>query len=110
MRIEELTPDITVQGPLFPEPVQVITVARMGASVKLVGKGTHSNSVHERILTAEQLALLTAPPPREPFDGDARKFRLGIEAMRRACLRIRPIFLAVHRPGGPAAKPVGVRV
>ena len=54
----------------------------MGASVKLVGKGTQTNSVYEPILSAEQLALLTASPAHEPFDGDARKFRLGIEAMR----------------------------
>lgn len=34
------------------------------------------------ILTKEQLALLTASPAHESFDGDARKFCLGIEAMR----------------------------
>ncbi|MCL4701861.1 MAG: hypothetical protein LC136_06630 [Burkholderiales bacterium] len=82
MHAEELKPNITVHGPLFPEPVQVIVAIPMGASVKLVGKGTRSNSVYEPILTAEQLALLTASPAHEPFDGDARKFRLGIEAMR----------------------------
>lgn len=82
MHAEELKPNITVHGPLFPEPVQVIVAIPMGASVKLVGKGTRSNSVYEPILTAEQLALLTASPAQEPFDGDARKFRLGIEAMR----------------------------
>lgn len=82
MRKEELKPNITVHGPLFPEPVQVIVAVPMGASVKLVGKGTQSNSVYEPILSAEQLALLTASPAQEPFDGDARKFRLGIEALR----------------------------
>ncbi len=82
MRLEELKPNITVHGPLFPEPVQVIVTIPMGASVKLVGKGVQSNSVYEPILSAEQVALLTASPALEPFDGDARKFRLGIEAMR----------------------------
>jgi len=82
MHAEELKPNITVHRPLFPEPVQVIVAIPMGASVKLVGKGTQSNSVYEPILTAEQLALLTSSPAHEPFDGDARKFRLGIEAMR----------------------------
>ncbi len=82
MRAEELKPNITVHGPLFPEPVQVIVAVPMGTSVKLVGKGTRSNSVYEPILTEEQLVLLTASPAHEPFDGDARKFRLGIEAMR----------------------------
>lgn len=82
MRAEEIKPNITVHGPLFPEPIQVIVAVPMGASVKLVGKGTQSNSVYEPILNAEQLSLLTASPAHEPFDGDARKFRLGIEAMR----------------------------
>lgn len=82
MHAEELKPNITVHGPLFPEPVQVIVAIQMGTSVKLVGKGTRSNSVYEPILTAEQFALLTASPAHEPFDGNARKFRLGIEAMR----------------------------
>lgn len=82
MLTEELKPGITVYGPLFPEPVQVIVAIPMGASVKLVGKGAKSNSVYEPILSIEQLALLTASPAHEPFDGDARKVRLGIEAMR----------------------------
>jgi hypothetical protein len=82
MHTEELKPNITVYGPLFPEPVQVIVAIPMGGSVKLVGKGSRSNSVYEPILTVKQLALLTASPAHEPFNADARKFRLGIEAMR----------------------------
>jgi hypothetical protein len=60
MRLEDLKPNITVHGPLFPEPVQVIVAIAMGASVKLVGKGTRTNSVYEPILSAEQLALLSS--------------------------------------------------
>lgn len=82
MQAAELKSNITVHGPIFPEPIQVIVTIPMGGSVKLVGKGTRSNSVYEPILTPEQLALLTASPAHAEFDGDARKFRLGIEAMR----------------------------
>lgn len=82
MQLKDLSANLIVRGPLFPEPVQVIVVLPMGASVKLVGKGIQSNTVYEPILNAEQIALLTASPTKEPFDGDARKFRLGIEAMR----------------------------
>jgi len=82
MHAEELRPNVTVHGPLFPEPVQVIVVIPMGGSIKLVGKGSQSNRVYEPILSPDQLALLTASPAQEPFDGDARGFRLGIEAMR----------------------------
>src|ERR1700732_4519306 len=82
MRSEELKQNVTVYGPLFPEPVQIIIAIPMGNSVKLIGKGVRSSTVYEPILSSDQLALLTASPAREPFDGDASRFRLGIEAMR----------------------------
>jgi superfamily II DNA or RNA helicase len=82
MQIDELKANVTVSGPLFPEPVQVIVALPMGTSVKLVGKGLRTNRVYEPVLSKEQLSLLTASLATEPFDGDARKFRLGIEGMR----------------------------
>jgi len=86
MRAEDLKQNVTVDGPLFPEPVQVILAIPMGGSVKLVGKGIRSNSVYEPILSPEQLGLLTASPTQQPFNGDASKFRLGVEAKARAFL------------------------
>jgi SNF2 family DNA or RNA helicase len=79
---EELKQNVTVYGPLFPEPVQIIIAVPMGSSVKLIGKGVRSSTVYEPILSAEQLGQLHASPAQEPFDGDAGKFRLGVEAMR----------------------------
>jgi hypothetical protein len=38
MRSEELKQNVTVYGPLFPEPVQIIIAVPMGSSVKLIGK------------------------------------------------------------------------
>jgi superfamily II DNA or RNA helicase len=82
MLLDQLKPNIIVRGPIFPEPVQVIVVIPMGNSVKLVGKGLNTNLVHEPILTPEQLAQLEATPEKEPFDGDASRFRIGVEAHR----------------------------
>jgi superfamily II DNA or RNA helicase len=82
MRADDLQQNVTVYGSLFPEPVQVIVAVPLGNSVKLVGKGLRSNRVYEPILSPEQIDQLQASPAREPFDGDAAKFRLGIEAMR----------------------------
>ncbi|MBW1675431.1 MAG: DUF3883 domain-containing protein [Deltaproteobacteria bacterium] len=84
MNIEDLKPNVIVQGPIFPETVQVIVAIPVGDSVKLVGKGLNSGQVHEPVLNADQLALLKATPEKEPFDGDPKKFRLGIEALRLA--------------------------
>jgi superfamily II DNA or RNA helicase len=84
MLLHQLKPNIIVLGPLFPEPVQVIVVLPMGASVKLVGKGLTTGQVHEPILNPDQLAQLTCTAENEPFDGDSQQFRLGIEALRLA--------------------------
>lgn len=77
-----LQPGTIVRGALFPEAVQVITTIPMGSSVKLIGTGVKTNQTYQPVLTDAQIAQLVANPDREPFDGDARKFRLGIEAMR----------------------------
>jgi superfamily II DNA or RNA helicase len=82
MNVGDLRQNVTVYGPLFPEPVQVIVTMPMGDSVKLIGKGTRTNRVYEPILSVEQLGQLQASPLQEPFDGDSSRFRLGVEAMR----------------------------
>ncbi len=84
MEIAQLKPAVIVRGPLFPEPVQVITTLEIGESVKLVGKGLETGRVHEPILSREQLSMLEASPEKEPFDGDPGRFRLGVEALRLA--------------------------
>lgn len=80
--IDQIKPTIILQGPIFPEPVQVIVSSARGASLQIVGRGLRSNQVFDRILTPDQIALLEGSPESEPYDGDARKFRLGIEAQR----------------------------
>jgi superfamily II DNA or RNA helicase len=80
--IANLKAGAIITGPLFPEPVQVIVAIPMGQSVKLVGRGMRTGQVHDPILSPEQLATLHFSPEQEPFDGDAHRFRLGIEAMR----------------------------
>ncbi len=80
--LEKLKPNAIVRGPLFPEPVQVITTQPMGQAIKLIGTGTRTNQTYLPVLDAEQLALLIFTPETEPFDGDGNKFKLGIEAMR----------------------------
>jgi superfamily II DNA or RNA helicase len=82
MQLDQLKPNIIIRGPVFPEPVQMITFTRVGNAVKVICKGLTSGQVHEPILTLDQLDLLTAVTVAEHFDGDANNFRLGIEALR----------------------------
>jgi len=82
MQPDQLKPNVIVRGPIFPEPVQVLAVVSMGKSIKLIGKGLKSGKVHDPVLNEAQLALLDATPDVQPFDGDASKFKLGVEAVR----------------------------
>ena len=82
MTRDQLQTGVIVRGALFPEPVQVIAVITMGDSVKLVGTGIQTNQTYQPILDEAQISGLKMNPEKEPFDGDPRKFRLAVEAMR----------------------------
>lgn len=82
MNLDLIKPNSVLRGPLFPEPVRVALAVPIGNSLKIIGNGLHSNHFYQSVLTVEQIARLQITPEREPFDGDARKFRLGIEALR----------------------------
>ncbi|MDM8530285.1 DUF3883 domain-containing protein [Anaerolineales bacterium HSG25] len=80
----KLQADTIIRGPLFPEPVQVIMTKPMGNSLKLIGNGVNTNQTYQPILSLAQLSALEFSPETEPFDGQARNFRLAIEAQRLA--------------------------
>lgn len=80
----DIKPNMILRGPLFPEPVQIITAIPMDGAIRLIGKGLNTGKLHDPILSKEQLGTLEATPEEEPFDGDANNFRLGVEAMRLA--------------------------
>jgi hypothetical protein len=82
MNVEELKPNTIVRGPVFPEPVKVIRIVSVGNSIKLIGQGMTTGMVHQPILSPAQVASLQGTPDQAPFDGDATKFKLGIEALR----------------------------
>ncbi|MGC9965736.1 MAG: helicase-related protein [Syntrophobacteraceae bacterium] len=80
--LDRLKPNVKIRGPFFAEEIQLIVMVQMGDSVKLIGKGLRTGQVHEPILSLEQLAALEIGAEKQLFDGDARRFRLGVEAMR----------------------------
>jgi superfamily II DNA or RNA helicase len=79
---EAIKPGCVVSGPLLPEPVEVVAVTPMGASVRLFGRGLRTGMAHSPVLSAVQVAQLVICAEQEPLDGDAALFRLGIEAQR----------------------------
>lgn len=84
VQIEQLKPGVIIKGPIFSEPVQIITVTLVGNSIRVIAEGLQTNQVHKVVLNPEQLTFLEATPDKEPFDGDAQRFRLGVEAHRLA--------------------------
>ena len=80
--LKDLRPNAIVRSPLFPEPVRVILVVPVGNDLRLIGTGLNTGLTHQPILSAAQLATLQISPELQPFDGDAGRFRLGVEALR----------------------------
>src|ERR1051326_2389717 len=77
-----LNPGAIVRGPLLPEPIELIAVIDLGTSIKLIGRGLQSSRAYAPVLTTDQLQQLVVSAPWGAFDGDARLFRLGVEAHR----------------------------
>jgi SNF2 family DNA or RNA helicase len=66
----------------LPEAVEVLALVPLGDSVKIIGRGLQTGLTHDPVLTPDQLARLIISADQEPLDGDARLFRLGVEAYR----------------------------
>ncbi|MFO0979095.1 MAG: DUF3883 domain-containing protein [Planctomycetaceae bacterium] len=71
-----------IAGPTLPEAVEVLVVTPFGEASKVIGKGLRSGKIYDTVFSPAQLSQLTVSTESEPFDGDARLFRLGIEAQR----------------------------
>lgn len=80
--IPSVRPGSIIRGPTLPEPVEVLALVPLGDSVKIIGRGLQTGLTHDPVLTPDQLARLSVSADQEPFDGDARLFRLGVEAHR----------------------------
>jgi superfamily II DNA or RNA helicase len=79
---DTIRPGMVVSGPVLPEPLEILAVTALGTGVRLIGRGVRTGLARDIVLTPDQVAQLELPAARQPFDGDARLFRLGIEAAR----------------------------
>ncbi len=77
-----IRPGSIVQGPTLPEAVEVLALVPFGDSLKVIGRGLSTGLTYDPVLNAAQLTQLIVSAENEPFDGDARLFRLGVEAHR----------------------------
>src|SRR5260370_42387181 len=100
-------PGSIVRGPNLPEPVEVLAIVQLGDSLKIIGRGLNTGLTHNPVLTPEQLAGLTVSAEQEPFDGDARLFRIGVEAHRLGlAYQYEPFFSLSIAPLDPLPPPL----
>jgi superfamily II DNA or RNA helicase len=71
-----------VSGAVLPEPIEIVAVIGLGEAVRLFGRGLQTGLARDIVLSAAQQAQLVVSAERPAFDGDARLFRLGLEAQR----------------------------
>ena len=85
MSFEKLKVGVLVKGPMLPEPIQIVLIQPVGSAVKIGGKGLYNEDrYYERIFDKEQISQLQILPAHDVFNGDAKRFGLGIEAIRLA--------------------------
>ncbi len=82
MTSQTIKPGSIIRGPTLPEAVEVLALVPMGESLKIIGRGKSTGLTYDPVLSPLQLSQLTISADVEPFDGDARLFRLGVEAHR----------------------------
>jgi len=75
-------PGMIIEGNVLPEPIRVVLVESIGRSLKIGGQGLRTKQYYERLLSPDQVHHLKLIPAEAPFDGNALRFRLGIEAAR----------------------------
>jgi SNF2 family DNA or RNA helicase len=71
-----------IEGAILPERVELHVVIPEGSSLHIIGRGLQTGGFIERRLSPEQLATITVVGGQADFEGDALRFKLGVEAMR----------------------------
>ena len=77
--------DMVVQGPLWPEPVRVLSVEHFGTMLQVDAVGTRSRQFYPGIIVtaaqADALKIVSSARGMD-FSGDPQAFHLAIEALR----------------------------
>lgn len=82
MKIAELRPGITVQGPKWPEPVEIKKVENSGEYVNIIGATTVSNQHVDQLLSVEELSQISIIVVETDFTSEPLKIFLGLETKR----------------------------
>ena len=80
-----LTKGMVVEGPLWPEPVRILTVEQFGSMLQVDAVGSRSRQFYPGVIVTETqvgaLKIISSATGMD-FSGDATEFHLAIEAQR----------------------------
>jgi hypothetical protein len=80
---DKIKQNTLIRANFFPEDIKVLVANSIGSSYKIVGQGMKTGQTHSRILTETQIGQIEIISKTSAHvEGEATRFRLGIEAMR----------------------------
>lgn len=76
--------DKLLEHPLWPEPVRILRIAKLGQQYEVLSEGLRSQTILKRLLSSEVVAELNrhVAATATDFAGDPKLFALGVEARR----------------------------
>ncbi len=81
MTLRSIEPGLVLTGPLFSEPMRVVTALRSGDDAWSVGLvGLHTSVFRQVVLRGRDLDQLAAHERGAAYDGDGQLLRLGLQA------------------------------
>lgn len=96
MKVDELTPGITIEGPQWPEPVYVANSSMVGEYVSIKGWTTITNNVVDAMVSEPELDDIRPMHHSSDMSGDPVKVFLAIEAARYRFASMYDPLLAIH--------------
>jgi len=92
----EIKPGHTIQGPRWPEPVELKLVEDLGDYIHLVGATTRSGEHVDQLLPREEMAQLQIARVEADFTASPREVFLALEARRYRFASLYDPLLAMH--------------
>ena len=82
MEVSELKPGVVIQGPKWPEPVEVKKTESNGGYVNIIGATTVTNQHVDQLLRPDELSQITVIVVKTDFLSEPLKIFLALEAKR----------------------------
>ena len=82
MKPNEIKPGIIIEGPKWPEPIEVKKSEIIGQDVKIIGSMIHNDAYIDQILSFDELDNIKLKTIKCDFSSESWKVFLALEAMR----------------------------